>query len=543
MFNVSASEVNLIFIVELISIHYCNHIIKNKNSNCTLEDQNPSELDSLLQGDKMADKIPSEDEDEIEMYSPGYVHVGGLHTTFLSPSDMVLPLMCGICIHLTYVGLLIPVMVLFYNNYDNLESCMNFHWDLLLYLLVICHVSILVINVWGTCSSLRAKAGGTNKCLNILLTIRLFANIFEIGLVFYGLYVVFLDPSNHQCWKSNTSKGDAIYVLVIFFLLFNFLVLFTTWCCLYCCLSSSPVQKDPSKHSWLHKLCSACVYDETASQVTTSFYGMGGLINILSQGTKFTPAEIITGLHLLRMLQKHYGILDYNKRYKQNNEYYQKLDDNDNLLKELEYYTLYSNAAYGIPLYSMSSPCAICCAPPCCLPSNFDDSYSDQSIPDCDKLVIRQKKCCYPVQIDNSSLKIFIQRTECTHPQNDILMVSQYGGLHKVNFYVVADHHKKAIVIAIRGTLSLGDTITDANTEPALCEYIDTKMTNGDNCYVHKGIGQCAKDAFDKIMESKAIEKFIQNEEYKSYDLVITGHSVCCVNLFSDAVCMIEYSN
>ena len=508
--------------------------------NCNLAEQSPSEYDSLLEGDKMAN---NEDPKEELIYSPGSVHVGGLHTTFLSPSDMVLPLMCGICIHLSYVGLLIPIMILFYNNWDNLESCMNYHFDLLLYLLVSCHVFILVINVWGTRSSLRAKAGGTNKCLNILLTIRLFANAFEIGLVFYGLYVVFIDPQNSNCWKSNTSEGDAIYILVILFLIFNFLVLFTTWCCLYCCLSSSPVQKDSSKdaeHPLLHKICSACIYDETASQVTTSFYGMGGLINILSQGTKFTPAEIITGLHLLRMLQKHYGILDYNKRYKQNNEYYQKLGDNDDdnqLLKELEYYTLYSNAAYGIPLYSMSSPCAICCAPPCCLPTNFDDPYSDQLIDPCDKIVIRQKKCCYPIQIDNSSLKIFIQRTECKHPQNDLLMVHQYGKLHQVNFYVVADHHKKAIVVAIRGTLSLGDTITDANTEPELCEYIDTKMTNGDNCSVHKGIGQCAQNAFDKIMESKTIEKFIKNEEYKSYDFIITGHSVC---IYFNRYCIIN---
>ena len=105
-------------------------------------------------------------------------------------------------------------------------------------------------------------------------------------------------------------------------------------------------------------------------------------------------------------------------------------------------------------------------------------------------------------------------------------MVSQYGGLHQVNFYVIADHHKKAIVVSIRGTLSLGDTITDANTEPELCEYIDIAMTDGQPCYVHKGIGECARDAFDKIMQSKAIEKFIKDERYKDYDVVITGHSL-----------------
>ena len=91
------------------------------------------------------------------IYVPGSVHVGGLQTTFLAPSDMVLPLMCGICIHLVYVGLLVPIMVLFYNNYDNLQSCMNLQFDLLLYLLLSCHLSIIIINIWGACSSLKQK--------------------------------------------------------------------------------------------------------------------------------------------------------------------------------------------------------------------------------------------------------------------------------------------------------------------------------------------------------------------------------------------------
>ena len=475
-------------------------------------------------------------EDESErspdaVYEPGSVYVGTLQTTFLSPSDMVLPLVCGICIHLVYIGILIPIIVLFYNNYDGLESCMNIHFDLELYLLLLCHLSILCTNIAAACSSLGAKSGGTNKCLNRLLLLRLILNIAEICLVFYGFYAVLIDKTNSQCWNNNVDadNDDTMYILIMFFLVFNLFILVVTWCCIYCCLSSSsPIEQESKEdNNCLHKIFSACIYDEKAAKVTTSFYGMGGLINILSQGTKFTPAEIITGLHLLRMLQKHYGILDY-KQYKENNKYYQPINDKE-LLQECEYYTLYSNAAYGIPLYSMSNPCAICCAPPCCLPNKFDDPYCqvfDDEI-ECDKLVLRQKKCCNSIQIDNSSFKIFIQRTKCQHPQNDVLMVSQFGGLHKVNFYVIADHHRKAIIIAIRGTLSLGDAITDANTEPELWDSKDKYFANCDEkCYVHKGIGQCAKDAFDKIISSKAIIKFVKNELFKDYDFVITGHSL-----------------
>ncbi len=60
----------------------------------------------------------------------------------------------------------------------------------------------------------------------------------------------------------------------------------------------------------------------------------------------------------------------------------------------------------------------------------------------------RQNKCCHPIQFDNSSFKTFIQRThcsDCTDPQNNILLVSQIGGLHQVNFYIaiVIDDEKE----------------------------------------------------------------------------------------------------
>eukprot|EP01083_Nonionella_stella_P237469 833025_1 len=99
------------------------------------------------------------------------------------------------------------------------------------------------------------------------------------------------------------------------------------------------------------------VYGSEASKVTTSFYGQGGLIDILSHVTKNSPSEIITGLHLLRMLQKHYGIID--KNYNTNPTLYKPLKNNE-LIEECIYYTLYANAAYGIALYSMTSPCFIC---------------------------------------------------------------------------------------------------------------------------------------------------------------------------------------
>jgi len=92
------------------------------------------------------------------------------------------------------------------------------------------------------------------------------------------------------------------------------------------------------------------------------------------------PSQVITGTQLLRMLQKHYG----------------RFDGND-LLSECVYWALYANAAYGIALYSMSKPCAMCCAPLCCLP--FADNGDDDS----DRRILRDSKCCGAVQLNNSA--------------------------------------------------------------------------------------------------------------------------------------------
>ena len=453
------------------------------------------------------------------MRQPGTVYVGPLHTKYLSPSDMVLPLCCNVCIHLMYIGLLIPITVLSYNGYDNIDSCMEIDYEILLWSLLSTHTLILIIDISAMYQSFNAHAFGTNQCLNRLLTCRVLMNFVEIIFVIYGFYAIFFDDNNSDCWDKNVSQTDPMYIMVVLFLSFNLFIILTTWCCLMCCLSSQSSydsdEDDDDGVPFIHKLCASCIYGEQAAKTASDFYGMGGLINILAAGTNYSASQIVTGLHLLRMLQKHYGISD--NHYASNPSNYKEVKDKK-LLSECEYYTLFANAAYGILLYTMSEPTAICCAPPCCLPNDFEDSGIENK----DKLVLRRKKCCPSVQLDNSSFKVFIQRTECENPQQDVLLVNQVGGLHNVNFYVMVDHDKKALVIAIRGTLSLGDTITDANTEPELFDEIKTD----EPCYVHKGIGECAKNTFNTIMQSEAILNFVKDETYKNYDIVICGHSL-----------------
>ena len=341
----------------------------------------------------------------------------GSRKTLLSSSDMVIPLICGIFSHLFYIALLLPILVLYFNDYDDLQKCMNINFEIYLISTLLIHTFTLICNILSTIIAFQTKVLNTSKWLNILLSIRLFLNLFEIISIFYGFIVFFIDSNNVHCLSHY--REEIIYILIAFCLLSNLCLVILTWLVLFCCCtkstestSSSIIESHQSYNSILTKYCSICFYDQKSPKLANTLNEMGGLITILMKGNPYdnlelTPSDIITGLHLLRMLQKHYGLFDekfyfpYKDPIDPNNKKSigSELDQNEKeLIKQLEYYTLYANAAYGIGLYTLSKPCSICFAPPCALPNDFDD----------DILQRNPKCCCDGIQIDNSNLKVFV---------------------------------------------------------------------------------------------------------------------------------------
>ena len=380
----------------------------------------------------------------VGQYEPSSIYVGPLESKYLSPSDLLIPSIWGICIHLIYIALLIPMAVLFDDNEKNLRQCMDEQFVVLLYALLSVHGLIVLIDALSAYHALTAKASGTNQCLNGLTAIRFTLITAELLLVLYGCYVVWMDDNNSSCWDSNVSEDDTLYILLVLFLALNLSVIMWTWCCIFCCFSSrnGSKEEDPdSEHRFIRRLCHCLLRDEEVGQIATRYYGMGGLLHILSQGTRYTPSEVMTGLQLLRMLQTHYGKMSSVEMAESNPSYYRKMSPSKSkqdadVLSECEYFTLYANAAYGIALYSMSRPCAICCAPPCCLPAHLED----------EGVVLRQTKCCHPVQIDNSSMKVFLQSTGCVDPPSDLLssnfkLQTSTFKLQTSNFKLQTSHH------------------------------------------------------------------------------------------------------
>ncbi|XP_029954841.1 sn1-specific diacylglycerol lipase beta-like [Salarias fasciatus] len=102
----------------------------------------------------------------------------------------------------------------------------------------------------------------------------------------------------------------------------------------------------------------------------------------------------------------------------------------------------------------------------------------------------------------------------------DFIHVSFHNQIYEIPFYVALDHKREAVLVAVRGTLSLKDVLTDLSAE---CENLPIEGVSG-ACYAHKGICQAAGYIYKKLVNDGILNQaFSIAPEYK---LVITGHSL-----------------
>uniref|UniRef100_A0A665VHI4 Diacylglycerol lipase-beta n=1 Tax=Echeneis naucrates TaxID=173247 RepID=A0A665VHI4_ECHNA len=102
----------------------------------------------------------------------------------------------------------------------------------------------------------------------------------------------------------------------------------------------------------------------------------------------------------------------------------------------------------------------------------------------------------------------------------DFIYVSFHNQIYEIPFFVALDHKREAVLVAVRGTLSLKDVLTDLSAE---CEDLPVDGVSGAS-YGHKGISQAAGYIYKKLVNDGILNQaFSVAPEYK---LVITGHSL-----------------
>ncbi|KAI1896596.1 hypothetical protein AGOR_G00096400 [Albula goreensis] len=102
----------------------------------------------------------------------------------------------------------------------------------------------------------------------------------------------------------------------------------------------------------------------------------------------------------------------------------------------------------------------------------------------------------------------------------DFIHISFHNQIYEIPFFVALDHKKEAVLVAVRGTLSLRDVLTDLSAD---CENLPIEGVTG-TCYAHKGIAQAASYIYKKLINDGILNQaFTIAPEYR---LVITGHSL-----------------
>ncbi|XP_070811129.1 diacylglycerol lipase-beta [Pituophis catenifer annectens] len=102
----------------------------------------------------------------------------------------------------------------------------------------------------------------------------------------------------------------------------------------------------------------------------------------------------------------------------------------------------------------------------------------------------------------------------------DFIHISFHNKIFEIPFFVALDHQKEAVVVAVRGTLSCEDVLTDLSAD---CESLTLEDVL-DNGLVHKGITQAANYIYRRLINDGILNQALSiAPEYK---LVVAGHSL-----------------
>ena len=178
------------------------------------------------------------------------------------------------------------------------------------------------------------------------------------------------------------------------------------------------------------------------------------------------------------------------------------VDEDRELFRSAVHYMKYAVGMYTWPFYIYMNPiCGMCRLYShlnCCAGRNSPEN------------IYKDNRCSCHM----TGLRQFTGLDEC-----DVVYASFENDVYKVPFMVCYDHESKSVVLAFRGTLSLGDVVTDltAATKPI-------QLPDFPNFLVHKGMLKTVTTILEKLEKDSTLESAFKR--CPGYNLVIVGHSL-----------------
>nr|XP_020495794.1 sn1-specific diacylglycerol lipase beta [Labrus bergylta] len=250
--------------------------------------------------------------------------------------------------------------------------------------------------------------------------------------------------------------------------------------------------------SRLRLMCCCLPQDESHR---AAFSSISQLVSGFFSDTDLVPSDIAAGLALLHQEQDK---MERSRDPEVEVDHSPSSPIGEDLETELEkaaHCMQFAAAAYGWPLYVYSNlftgPCKL--SGDCCR-----SHAAEYDIVGGDHL-----GCHFSSILHSTGLQY-----------RDFIHVSFHNQIYEIPFFVALDHKREAVLVAVRGTLSLKDVLTDLSAE---CENLPIEGVTG-ACYAHKGMCQAAGYIYKKLVNDGILNQaFSIAPEYK---LVITGHSL-----------------
>ncbi|RZF36575.1 hypothetical protein LSTR_LSTR010686 [Laodelphax striatellus] len=243
-----------------------------------------------------------------------------------------------------------------------------------------------------------------------------------------------------------------------------------------------------------------------------AFTQVAGLFSSMFRNSDLVPSDIIAGCVLLRVKQKRESreqrrlelVAEQRLKYTSDvQEAFQGLPSWMSL-ETANHYARLAIAPYGCHLvfleYCLTGIFKLLRLMTCCACFRAK------------KTIVIEDNCCL---CNLAGVKFFSKKTE-----DEIIYVTFRNRLFELPFCVIVDHKTRAIVLCVRGSMSVRDVFTDLTSMP---EKIEAEGVPED-AMAHKGMLMCANRLKKHIEDAGILDKAFG--QYPSYNLILTGHSL-----------------
>ena len=112
-------------------------------------------------------------------------------------------------------------------------------------------------------------------------------------------------------------------------------------------------------------------------------------------------------------------------------------------------------------------------------------------------------------------------------PHSDLIYAQFLNGLSLVPYCILLDHPSQSVIVAVRGSLSLDDLMTDVNLEPE--SMTELAQVHGfevnDQQFCHAGVVASARNVYSDLERHGLLERLLR-QDYPDYHLRLVGHSL-----------------